>query len=251
MAINTPQQIRQTDGKQLKLVPFIRFGYMNYMRQHRYLRELAAAVIFTIFFGGFLTGPHLDDGIWWVFSVFAIILNLLTTPSVFYMDSGNTLYFLLVQPMGRKRLYLSKVILIVLIDLAWVGGFALLYGVRFMQPEYFLWLFARIVLLALLLLLSTLLLSVSYTRHPHWSWLIFLLLIFGNIVNKSKLLLIEGWSDAINLIVLLLPPTFEVSQVAVSLQFNSEGLGFLALALIQIWLLYWWNLAQFYRKDLF
>ena len=196
MAITTPQQIRQTDGKQLKLVPFIRFGYMNYMRQHRYLRELAAAVIFTIFFGGFLTGPHLDDGIWWVFSV-------------------------------------------------------LLYGVRFMQPEYFLWLFARIVLLALLLLLSTLLLSVSYTRHPHWSWLIFLLLIFGNIVNKSKLLLIEGWSDAINLIVLLLPPTFEVSQVAVSLQFNSEGLGFLALALIQIWLLYWWNLTQFYRKDLF
>ena len=251
MATDTLQQLQKTETKRLKLLPFIRFGYVNYLRQHRYLRELAAAVIFTIFFGGFLSGPQLEDGIWWVFAVFALILTLLTTPSIFYMDSGNTLYFLLVQPMGRKRLYLSKVILIVLIDLVWVGGFALVYGLRFMQPDYFLLFPVRMMILALLLLLSTLLLSFSFTRHPQWSWLVFVLLIFGNIVNKIKLLQMEGWGDAGNLAVLLLPPMFEVSQLAVTLQFAAESVGFLALALIQIWLLYWWNRKLMDRKDLY
>jgi hypothetical protein len=251
MTKDTLQQLQKTESKRLILRPFIRFGYVNYLRQHRYLRELAAAVIFTIFFGGFLSGPQLEDGIWWVFAVFALILNLLTTPSIFYMDSGNTLYFLLVQPMGRKRFYLSKVILIVLIDLVWVGGFALVYGLRFLQPDYFLLLPVRMMILALLLLLSTLLLSFSFTRHPQWSWLIFVLLIFGNIVNKGKLLQIESWSEVVNLVVVLLPPMFEISQVAVSLQFTAESLGFLALALVQIWLLYWWNRKLLYRKDIF
>lgn len=235
----------------MKVLPFIKFSYKNYMRQHRYLRDLAAVVLFSIFFGGFLSSDQLQEGIWWVFAVFALILNLLTAPSVFFMDNGNTLYFLLGQPHGRRRLLIAKIVLIVLIDLVWVAIFALAYGLRFADAGYFLMLPFRLMIIAMVLTLSTLLLSLSYTYHPQLSWLIFLLLIFGNIVNKEKLIPIEKLTDLPGLLALLLPPFFEINFISVAVDVTIWHAAFAGLAIVQGTFLFWLTTRKMMQKDFF
>jgi len=229
---------------------FIEFGFKNYMRQHRYLRDLAAVVIFSIFFGGFLSGNQLESNIWWVFAVFALILNLLTAPSVFFLEKGNTLYFLLNKPHGRKRLFLSKIILIILIDLTWVLIFALAYGLRFLSVEYFLELPLRMGIITLLLTLSTLLLSLAYTFHPQSSWLIFTLLVFGSIINKAPLFPIKSAGEVFKLLIFLVPPFFEINFISVSLEISGWHSVFLLIALLQIAAVYWISSKKMLQKDL-
>ena len=231
------------------LFAYIRFIYKNYMRQHRYLRDLAAVVIFSVFFGGFLSSGQFEEGIWWVFAVFALLLNLLTAPSVFFLEKGNTLSFLLSQPQGRRRLLTAKVVLIVLIDLAWVSVFAVAYGLRFLQADYFLLLPLRLGVVTLVLTLSTLLLSLSYTYHPRLSWLIIILLVFGNIINKEKMFPIESPEALLKLLVFLVPPFFEISFVSVSLELSAWHLAFVGVAFLQIGLLYWITQRRMQHKD--
>lgn len=233
----------------MALLTFINFCYKNYLRQHRYLRELIAIVIFSIFFGGFLTGDHLDDSIWWVFTVFAVLLNLLTSPSLFFLEKGNTLTFLLSKPHGRTYLFMAKVILIILIDLFWVLLFAVLYGLRFLSLDYFLILPLRLFFVAFVLLLSTLLLSLSYSFRPQLSWLIIILLVFGCIVNKSPMFPPNSLSEILKLLIFLLPPFFEISFITVSLDFSHAQAAFLGVALIQIVALLLISLRQILRKD--
>lgn len=234
----------------MALLAYISFSFKNYLRQHRYLRELIAVVVFSIFFGGFLTTDHLQDNIWMVFTVFAIILNLLTAPSLFFLESGNELHFLLAKPDGRRRLFLSKIIVIILIDLFWVLAFAVLYGLRFMVVSYFYLLPLRMGFIAMVLCLSTLLLSFAFTYHPRLSWLIFILLIFGNITHKTPLLSLESISDLPNLLIFLLPPFFELNAVSISLDISGYNLLFILLAVIQMGVFYFLSRQRMMKKDL-
>jgi hypothetical protein len=233
------------------LLANIGFLFKNYIRQHRYLRDLAAVVIFSIFFGGFLSGSQIEESIWLVFAVFVLILNLLTAPSVFFLEKGNTLYFLLGQPGGRRRLFIAKIIVIVLIDLSWVLLLAVAYGMRFFQVEYFLLLPLRLVILTLILTLSTLLLSLSYTYHPQLSWLIFVLLIFGCIINKEKMFPIETPEEVLKVLVFLVPPFFELIFFSITLAFTAWHLAFLGVALIQMFIIYRISLQRMLKRDLF
>jgi hypothetical protein len=233
----------------MALKAFISFCFKNYLRQHRYLRDLIAIVIFSIFFGGFLTGGPLHDNIWLIFTIFAVILNLLTAPSLFFLEQGNTLYFLLSKPNGRKYLFLSKIIVIVLIDLFWVFCFAALYGLRFLSPDYFLLLPLRLTFIAVLLLLSTLLFSLSYTYPPQLSWLIFVLLIFGSIIHKAGYFPIKSAAEMFKVLVFLLPPFFEIHALTISLDFSGYSAFFLAAAIVQIAILYFVSGRKMLWKD--
>jgi ABC-type transport system involved in multi-copper enzyme maturation permease subunit len=117
----------------MALAAYISFCFKNYLRQHRYLLDLVAMVIFSIILGGFLNGTHQDDNLWWmVLSGFAVFLNISTAPAMFFLEHGNTLHFLLSKPNGRRNLLLSKIIVIVLVDLFWIFLFSMLYGLRFL-----------------------------------------------------------------------------------------------------------------------
>lgn len=247
-----------------RLVPlfaFVRFEYKNYLRQHRYLRDLVAIVIFIILFEAFLTGDQYTEDIWIVFAVFAIILNLLTAPSVFFLEKGNTLYFLLSKPNGRRNLFISKVILIILIDLMWIVLFALLYGLRFLSLTYFMNMPLKLLFIILILLLSTLLLSLSYTYRPQLSWLIMILLVFGSIFPKVRLFPLHSPEDWYKILSLLLPPFAELADMMVSVTWEGWSPGFLdvspgwqifflLIAMMQIG--GWWFLSarKMMRKDL-
>ena len=167
------------------LAGFIKFCYRNYVRQHRYLLDLVVIVIFSIVFGGFLTTDQLGETLWLVFPIFGLIMNISTAMLTFFLEKGNTLYFLLSKPGGRKYFFLSKIIVIVSIDLFWVATFALLYGLRFPSVEYFSLLPIRLLLITITLTLSTVLISIAYTFKPQFIWLIFGAFIFGNIINKN------------------------------------------------------------------
>jgi len=227
----------------------IRFGYRNYIRQHRYLRELVAVVLFNIFFYGLLYGDKAEDAAWAVLIVFAVLLNLITAPSIFFWDRGNTLYFLLSQPQGRKRLFFSKICLIILIDLFWMGLFAALYGLRFLSWHYFLWLPLRLSVVALILALCTALISFSFSYRPFWSWIILALIIFGFILNKQALFPIDLPNEIYKLFALLLPPLLELTRFCTTLQNNLWLAGFLVLALLQSFILLRISYRRVERKD--
>jgi len=213
------------------LFAFVRFEYKNYLRQHRYLRDLIAIVIFIILFEAFLTGDQYTEDIWIVFAIFAIILNLLTAPSVFFLEKGNTLYFLLSKPNGRRNLFISKIILITLIDLMWISLFAFLYGLRFLSPAYFLNMPLKLMFIIFILLLSTLLLSLSYTYRPQLSWLIMILLVFGSIFPKVRLFPLHSLEDWYKVLSLLLPPFAELTDLMVSVTWQGWSPGFLEVRL--------------------
>ena len=230
---------------------FLNFSYKNYMRQHRYLRDIIAVVVFSIFFGGFLTNPVRDDTIWLVFCVFALLLNLLTAPAVFFMDDSATLYFLIGKPGGRRRIFLAKVALIILIDLMWVSCFAVLYGLRFGEIAFFLGMPVRLMLLGMILTLSTLWISLAYTYRPQLTWLIFLVLIFGNIVAKQKMLDFDSPLSAIKGLSLLLPPFLELDFLAVEPVWNGWTALFAGITLLQSGILMWVSLRQMQRRDIY
>jgi len=231
------------------IIAYVKFSGLNYVRQHRYLRELVAVIIFQIFFRGFLYDTEPGPGIWLIFSVFAIVLNVMTTPSVFFQEKGNTLYFLIGKPGGRKYFFISRIVLIVLIDSLWLGFFILLYGLRYLSLDYFLGLPLHVFPVFVILLLSTVLISLVYTYRPHLSWLLFLLVIFGGIVNKPAVFPMHGILEGYKLLVFLLPPFQELSFLSVSLDFLSLRGGFLLVALLQIFLLYRWSLRGIMQKD--
>jgi len=233
----------------LHLTPYLTFFLKNYLRSHRYLREIVFLVVFHIFFWGFLYGNRAEDAIWTVFGVLALLLNLVTGSSLFFLEKGNDLYFSLIRPFGRIRFFLAKVVLIVFIDLAWVLFFALIYGVRFPEGNYFLLLPVRMALILLLLALSTLLISFSFTYRPYVAWLILLLLVFGSILNKTALFPPSGLREAYVLLTLLLPPFLEIIFTAVSLRPGMWQSVFLLVAAGQIGLYLWLNLRFLRRKD--
>lgn len=236
----------------MALQAYINFCFKNYLRQHRYLRDLVAMVIFSIFFGGFLTSTSLDDNLWWmVLSAFAVFLNIFTAPALFFLEHGNTLYFLLSKPNGRRNLLLSKIIVIVLVDLFWILLFSMLYGLRFPEPDYFLLLPIRLFCIGMMILLSTMLISIAYTFRPQLTWLIFVLLIFGFIVRKEPLFPIESLTEIIKSLVFLLPPFFEMLSFTVTLNIPTFIQAvFLLTAFLQIVLLFYLSHRKMLRKDL-
>ncbi|MGH1365394.1 MAG: hypothetical protein ACRBF0_17665 [Calditrichia bacterium] len=228
---------------------FYIFGLRSYLRQHRYLLDLVIIGFFIILFEGFLKGTSESSEIWWVFAVLGIVLNFLTAPLVFNQERGNSLYFLLAHPNGRKNLLLSKIALIISIDLFWVAVFALAYGVRFPSMEYFLFLVPRMLIITCMLWLNTLLLSFTFTHKPHWSWLIFLLIVLGFIVNKQQLFPIDTISSIGALIAFILPPFFELAFLGVELQLRSWSLIFLGTTFIYGYLLWRLSYRLLQRKD--
>jgi len=234
----------------MKIFAYIHFEYLNYIRQHRYIREIVVAIIFNIFFWAFLYVDKPDNSIWTVLSVFGILLNLVTAPSVFFLEKGNTLYFLLSKPRGRRYLFLSKIILILFIDLAWILLFALIYGMRFFSAEYFLLLPLRLIIVGLILLITTLLISFSFSYRPQLSWLIFAFIIFGSIINKSALLPIKSISEIYKILIFLLPPILELNFLTADLSFLKINSLFAAIAGFHIILLFFLSYRGMMRKDL-
>lgn len=236
----------------MALIAYINFCFKNYLREHRYLRDLVAMIIFSIFFGGFLSSSDLDDHLWWlVLSAFAIFLNIFTAPAVFFLERGNTLHFLLSKPDGRKYLLFSKIVVIFLVDLFWVLTFAMFYGLRFPSPEYFLSLPLRIAGIGGIILLSTLLISIAYTYRPQLTWLIFVLVIFGCIIRKEPLFPITGPGEVAKVLVFLLPPFFEMISFVTSLSITSGWqLLFLGVAAAQMLILLYLSTRRMLRKDL-
>lgn len=234
----------------MKLLTYIHFGYLNYIRQHRYIREIIIVIIFHIFFWAFLYNDKPDDSIWTVLNVFAILLNLATAPSLFFLEKGNTLHFYLSRPYGRRNLFISKITLIILIDLAWILLFALIYGIRFLSADFFIFLPVRLLLVTSILLITTLLISLSYSYRPQLSWLVFALIIFGSIVNKGALLPIVGFGESYKILAFLLPPLLELNFLTADLSFANIQFLFVIIALIYVAGLFWLSYRGMMQKDL-
>lgn len=234
----------------MKLLTYIHFGYLNYIRQHRYIREIVVVVIFHIFFWAFLYSDKPDNAIWIVFAVFAILLNLITAPTIFFLEKGNTLHFLLSKPDGRRYFFLSKIILIIGIDLFWVFLFALIYGIRFFSMEFFLLLPFRLFLVGLVLLITTMLISFSYSYRPQLSWLVFAFIIFGSIVNKTAVLPIKTFAEIYKLLVFFLPPILELTFFSIDFSLRNVSAIFAPVTAIHIFILFWLSYRGMMRKDL-
>ncbi len=229
---------------------YLNYFFKNYWRSHRYLREVVLIVIFHIFFWGFLYGERPEDPIWTVLGVLALVLNLVTVPSLFYLEKGNALQFPLVRPEGRRRFFVAKFLLIFLIDFFWVALFSLIYGFRFLDPGYFLLLFPRLAIIALLLLLSTALLSLSFSYRPWIAWLLIFLVVFGSIINKIALFPLHSWKEIEALLVFLLPPFLELIFAAVNIRLSFWQIVFLMVAVLQFLFYFYVNLKLMLRKDL-
>lgn len=234
----------------MKVLAYIHFGYLNYIRQHRYIREIIVIVIFHFFFWAFLYGEKADNSIWTVLTVFAILLNLVTAPSIFFMEKGNTLHFYLSKPNGRRYLFLSKIILIITVDLIWVLLFALIYGIRFSSAAFILLLPIRLFLVSVILLMTTLLISFSYSYRPQLSWLVFALVIFGSIVNKGALLPIKTSGEIYKALIFFLPPLLELNLLTADLSFSHVSFVFAFVAAIHICILFMLSYWGIMRKDL-
>ena len=225
------------------------FFLKNYLRSHRYLREIVAILIFHIFFFGFLYTDKPDDMIWSVFAVLGLLLNMVTVPSVFLLEKGNSLHFPLIRPNGRQYFFLSKILLILSIDLVWIILFSLFYGLRFLEGSYFIYLPLRLLFLSFLLLLSTFILSMTFTYRTWVVWIVMLLIIFGGIVNKSALFPIQSCQQIYALLTFLLPPFLEIIYSAVTLEFPFWRCLFLGVVLLQTGSYFWLNLRLIQKKD--
>lgn len=231
------------------LIPYVQFFYRNYLRSHRYLREIVLIVIFHIFFWGFLYSPRPEAEIWTVFAVLGILLNITTVSSLFFLEKGNSLYFVLVRPRGRLYFFLAKTLLIFLIDFFWVLLFSLIYGLRFLDPGYFLHLPLQLTLMALLLILSTLILSLSYTYKPGIAWLLLILIVFGSIINKTPLFPPDNFKEIYVFLTLALPPFLELIMSAVTLHLTFWQFIFLGVAIAQIFFYFILNYRLILKKD--
>ncbi len=214
------------------------------------MREIVLIVIFHIFFWGFLYGEKPEDPIWTVLGVLALVLNLVTVPSLFYLEKGNALQFPLVRRNGRRNFFVAKFLLIFLIDFFWVAFFSLIYGIRFLDPGYFLLLIPRLAIIALLLLLSTALLSFSFTYRPGIAWLLIFPVVFGSIINKIALFPLHSWKEGYALLVFVLPPFLELIFAAVKVKLTFWQIVFLLVAVLQFLFYFYGNLKLMGRKDL-
>ncbi len=224
------------------------FYFRNYLRSHRYLREIVVILIFHVFFWGFLYSAKPDDAVWTVFGVLGIILNMVTVPSVFFLEKGNSLYFGLVRPAGRLHFFFAKILLIFLIDFFWIVLFTFIYGIRFLDGHYFLLWIPRLAFTAYLLILSISILSISFTYKPWTAWVLFALLIFGGILNKS-VLFPPSLRDAYVLFTVILPPVLEIIYSAWTLQFPLWRILFLLIAGVQIGFYFYLNAKLILRRD--
>lgn len=225
------------------------FFLKNYLRSHRYLREIVVIVIFHIFFWGFLYGEKPDHTIWAVFGSLGLLLSLVSAPSIFYLEKGNSLSFVLVHPGGRKYFLLVKILLIFLVDFCWIILFSFLYGLRFLDANYFIFLFPRLIFIALLLLLSINLLSLVFTSRPWVGAVLLILIVFGSIVNKIALFPFSSLSDVYKILSFLLPPFQELIYTAILLEFSFWRIVFLSIAVLQIGFYLWLNLHLISKRD--
>ncbi|GAB4369860.1 MAG: hypothetical protein Kow0042_11790 [Calditrichia bacterium] len=224
---------------------YFSFFAKNYLRTHRYLREIVTVFIFHIFFWGFLFTERPQDDFWFVFAIFALILNIVTFVSVFYLEKGNSLYFTLVRPHGRYYYFVAKILLILAIDMIWIGLFALLYGLRFWDSTYFLLLAPRLIFMFVLIALSLSLLCFSYNYKP---WIIFLyliLLVFGFILNKTA----HSIPPLVKALLFILPPFNEIVFSMITMKFPLWRTVFLGIALLQIVIYLYVNYRLILRKD--
>ena len=228
---------------------YLYFFLKNYIRSHRYLREIILILVFNIFFSGFLYSDAPDDMIWTVFGVLALLLNMITVPSVFYLEKGNSLNFSLVHQFGRRWTFISKILLMVLIDFFWLSLFSIIYGLRFLNLQYFTILPLRLVLFLVLMFLSILIISLSYSYRPWIAWLLLLLIIFGGILNKGALFPLESVSEFYIIFSLFLPPLLEIILGTATLEFDIWRTLFILLAFIQIAVYYFLNLKFIMKKD--
>lgn len=225
------------------------FFLKNYLRSHRYLREIVLIFIFHIFFWGFLNTDKPEDSVWTVFGVLCLLLNMVTVPSIFFLEKGNSLFFSLVRPFGRLNFFLSKLLLILIIDLSWIGLFTVIYGIRFFDANYFLLLFPRLGLITLLMLLSISILSLSFSYKPWIVWVLMLLIVFGGILNKSTLFPPHSIKESYALVFLILPPILEIIFSAVNFKLITSYLLFLLIAVGQIGFYLFLNIKFIMRKD--
>jgi hypothetical protein len=233
----------------LVLKTYLNFFFKNYIRSHRYLREIILIFIFHIFFWGLVNTETPDDLIWTVFGVLALLLNMVTVPSLLYLEKGNSLYFTLVHQSGRVWYYLSKLVLIFCIDFFWIFLFLLIYGLRFLEVQYFALLPLRLLLLVLLMLLSILILSLSFSYRPWIAWLLLFLIVFGSILNKSALFPINSFSEIYVILSFLLPPLLEIIYGMWTLDFNFWRSIFILIALIQFVIYFYINYRLFMKRD--
>ena len=231
------------------LKTYFNFFFKNYIRSHRYLREIILILIFHIFFWGFLNTDAPDDMVWTIFGVLALLLNMVTVPSLFYLEKGNSLYFTLVHQSGRVWYYLSKLVLILCIDFFWIAMFSLIYGLRFLELHYFAVLPIRLILIFILMSLSVLILSLSFSYRPWIAWLVLLLIVFGGILNKSALFPLRSVSEFYIFLSFLLPPLLEIIYGAATLEFNTWRSIFIFIALTQIVIYFYVNFRLLMKKD--
>jgi len=187
--------------------------------------------------------------IWSVLAVLGILLNMVTVSSLFFFEKGNSLYFPLVRPGGRINFLFSKILLILSIDLFWIMLFGLIYGLRFLDGSYFLYLPLRLLFMTVLLILSTSILSLSFSYKTWMVWIVMLLIVFGGILNKTALFPIQSLSQSYVLLTFLLPPFLEIIYSAVTLEFPFWRLLFLMTALLQAGLYFWLNVRLIQKKD--
>jgi hypothetical protein len=174
---------------------------------------------------------------------------MVTVPSVFYLEKKNSLFFVLIRTNGRLKFLCSKLILIFLIDFTAIIIFTMLYGLRFAEANYFLILVPRWGFIALLLITSSLILSLSFTYKPWIAWLLMFLLIFGGILNKSALFPVNSIVESYKFLTFLLPPFLELIYSAITLDFPFWRIIFLIAGFIQIILYFLLNYRFIQKKD--
>lgn len=233
----------------MTLTVYFSFFLRNYLRSHRYLSEIILIFVMVIFFWGFLYTSKPEDVVWTVFAVLALVLNMVTVPSVYYLEKGNSLYFVLSHSRGRIHFLTGKLLLIWIIDFFWITLFAVIYGIRFLDGHYFAVLPLRLFFMGILMLLAILIFSLFYTYKPWIAWILFLLTIFGGIINKSALYPIESLSHIYAVFLVLLPPYLELIYSAVTLQFPFWRTMFVLLAAIQIVFYFTLNYRLILRRD--
>lgn len=227
------------------------FSYFlkNYIRSHRYLREIVVILIFNIFFWGFLYTSEPENEVWTVFSTLSLLLNFITAPSLFFLEKSNSLHFSIMRRSGRQNFFLSKFLVILTIDFFWISLFTILYGLRFLNLSYFQLLLPRLLIIIFLMTLNISIISLFYSYKPWSIWILMLLIIFGSILNKVALFPIQSFSDIYVIFSFLLPPILEIIYSAVNLEFSFWRVVFITIALLQIVIYFFLNLKLISKKD--
>lgn len=186
--------------------------------------------------------------VWTVFGVFSILLNMVSVPSILFLEKGNSLYFTLTQKNGRVKFFFAKLILILAIDFSWIIVFTGIYGIWFLDSNFFILWLPRLLLIFLLMTLTISLLSLTYTYRAWISWILLLLIVFGGILNKTAL-----FPTTINkfyvVLSMILPPILEIIYSTVTLELTLWRMIFLIIAILQIGFYLFLNYKFMMRKD--